>query len=339
MPKPITSQLQSSESASVQTLGSVEQQQQVADKLKAAVIIADDDQIVSSKPDQTKQQVPSSYGSGLATAAYDKELDGRVDSFDHVTFWVGNARQSAVFYMTQFGFEPLAFRGLETGSRDLACHVLRLNDTIIQLVSAVEPNNRELNDFLMSHGDAVKDVAFRVEQIESLLEHALENGAELVKPLEVLTFDDERERGESSAAAGGCLDRLVMKRATIRTFGDVTHTFIERNYEYQQARFLPGYHKPSLEVSSGCDDLTSRDLPLMTHHDDATTNARDELVGKFQLVPLVVVVVIVVVVVESFQVLVVVYKHHKRQSRCAQAAPKAATLFVQLMLMFARCAI
>jgi 4-hydroxyphenylpyruvate dioxygenase len=222
----------------------------------------------SSRLDGANDREPATTGqfNGLElgndaalTSADCKELEGRVDSFDHVTFWVGNARQSAVFYMTQFGFEPLAFRGLETGSRDLACHVLRLNDTIIQLVSAVEPNNRELNDFLMSHGDAVKDVAFRVENIEALLKHALENGAELVRPLEVVTFGDDTSEtsstpskvdvDESSETGTRRLDKYIMKRATIKTFGDVTHTFIERNYDYQLARFLPGYHKPSLEVS------------------------------------------------------------------------------------------
>lgn len=179
----------------------------------------------------------------VSTVGLAEKLEGRVDSFDHVTFWVGNAKHSAIFYMTQFGFQPFAFRGLETGSRDLACHVVKLNDTIIQFVSAVEPNNKELNGFLLSHGDAVKDVAFRVENIEDLLKHALSEGAELVTPLEITEFnpnDDDKNP----------LAKCVLKRATIRTFGDVTHTFVERNYDYDVAKFLPNYKKPSLEVSS-----------------------------------------------------------------------------------------
>lgn len=184
-----------------------------------------------------------------ACAKMDKECEGRVNAFDHVTFWVGNAKQSACFYMTQFGFQPLAFRGLETGSRDLACHVVRLNDKIIQFVSAVEPNNKTLNDFLMSHGDAVKDVAFRVENIEELLKHSIEQGAELVSPLEVITFNPTDENNDKEGEKEGSMEKCILKRATIKTFGDVTHTFIERNYEYATAKFLPGYKKPSLEVS------------------------------------------------------------------------------------------
>lgn len=174
------------------------------------------------------------------------QVEGRVDSFDHVTFWVGNAKQSAVFYMTQFGFEPLAFRGLETGFREHASHVVRLNDTIIQFVSACAPNNHELNAFLLSHGDAVKDVSFRVENIEDLLRHAIEQGAELVKPLEVEAFNPA---GLAEVKQDN-FPKYIVKRATIKTFGDVTHTFIERNYEYDQGLFLPGYSKPALEVSS-----------------------------------------------------------------------------------------
>lgn len=194
---------------------------------------------------ETKPEKPIRLNQeALACAQVAPECEGKVDSFDHVTFWVGNAKQSAVFYMTQFGFQPFAFRGLETGSRDVACHVVRLNDTILQFVSAVEPDNKPLSDFLMSHGDAVKDVAFRVHKLEALLEHALGQGAELVRPLEVETFDGNRSSKE------GELSRLIVKRATIKTFGDVTHTFVERNYEYDEpAKFLPGYHKPSLEVS------------------------------------------------------------------------------------------
>lgn len=176
------------------------------------------------------------------TAAVCSKGEGRVDSFDHVTFWVGNAKQSAVFYMTQFGFEPFAFRGLETGFRDHACHVVKLNDTIIQFVSACAPNNKEINSFLLSHGDAVKDVAFRVENIEALLKHAVEQGAELISPLETELFN--RENANQSS-----LTKYFVKRATIKTFGDVTHTFIERNFEYDGDTFLPGYNKPALEVS------------------------------------------------------------------------------------------
>ncbi|KAH9631314.1 hypothetical protein HF086_012565 [Spodoptera exigua] len=56
-----------------------------------------------------------------------KPEDGRFLAFDHLTFWVSNAKQAASYYVTRFGFEPLAYSGLETGSRKIASYAVRLN--------------------------------------------------------------------------------------------------------------------------------------------------------------------------------------------------------------------
>lgn len=202
----------------------------------------------AKKHDEIKNVTSIRTGNCASLDSTVDKVEGRVDSFDHVTFWVGNAKQSSAFYMTQFGFQPFAFRGLETGSRDLACHVVKLNQTIIQFVSAVKPNNETINNFLLSHGDAVKDVAFRVENIEDLLKHAIKQGAEIVNPLETIAFNLEQNK-PIVAEENNSLKKYIVKRATIKTFGDVTHTFIERNYDYEQAVFLPGYNKPSLELA------------------------------------------------------------------------------------------
>lgn len=218
------------------------------------------------KPNKTREPISSTKLEQVKEAAIASELantacnllehkvpkaEGLIDEFDHVTFWVGNAKHSASFFMSHFGFLPFAFRGLETGSRDLAYHVVRLNDTIIQFASALEPNNEQFGSFLASHGDAVKDVAFRVTNIESLLANAIDAGAELVSPIEICAFGETKtgELDTSKSLTTTESRKWILKRATIKTFGDVTHTFIERNFEYQDGCFLPGYNKPSLEVS------------------------------------------------------------------------------------------
>jgi len=48
--------------------------------------------------------------------------------FDHVKFWVGNAKQAASYYTTRMGFEYVAYQGLETGNRDVVSHVIRNGD-------------------------------------------------------------------------------------------------------------------------------------------------------------------------------------------------------------------
>ncbi|MDG2440632.1 MAG: VOC family protein, partial [Crocinitomicaceae bacterium] len=44
---------------------------------------------------------------------------------DYVELYVGNAKQAAHFYKTAFGFQSIAYRGLETGSTDSVSYVLK----------------------------------------------------------------------------------------------------------------------------------------------------------------------------------------------------------------------
>ncbi|MFH4984646.1 hypothetical protein AB6A40_011355 [Gnathostoma spinigerum] len=60
-----------------------------------------------------------------------KPSRGKFHSFDHIRFWVGNAKQAAYWYCFNFGFEPFAYRGLETGSRETVAHVIKQNDVSI----------------------------------------------------------------------------------------------------------------------------------------------------------------------------------------------------------------
>merc|ERR1711936_998937 len=97
---------------------------------------------------------------------------GRFLRFDHVEWWVGNAKQAASFYCARLGFEPLAYQGLETGSRRVAAHVVRQRDSIFVFKSAYEPGSAEcevMGRHLVAHGDGVKDVAFTVEDLDETM--------------------------------------------------------------------------------------------------------------------------------------------------------------------------
>ncbi|XP_017759472.1 PREDICTED: 4-hydroxyphenylpyruvate dioxygenase-like [Eufriesea mexicana] len=59
-----------------------------------------------------------------------KPIGGKFLSFHHLVFWVGNAKQAVSYYCTRLGFEPLAYRGLETGSRRIVSYVIRQNQNI-----------------------------------------------------------------------------------------------------------------------------------------------------------------------------------------------------------------
>lgn len=56
-----------------------------------------------------------------------KPEGGKFLCFDHITFWVGNAKQAASFYVTRMGFEALGYQGLETGSRQYSKHAVKKN--------------------------------------------------------------------------------------------------------------------------------------------------------------------------------------------------------------------
>lgn len=151
---------------------------------------------------------------------------GHYHGFDHVTFWVGNAKQAALFYCVRFGFKEVAYRGLETGSRDIVTHVIQQNDIFFAFQSPLNPDNEEFAAAIKQHGDGAKDIAFRVDDCRGIFAKAKERGAEVVRE----PFELKDDKG-------------VVVMATVKTYGDTTHTFVQRS-GWTGATFLPGYSAP-----------------------------------------------------------------------------------------------
>jgi 4-hydroxyphenylpyruvate dioxygenase len=142
---------------------------------------------------------------------------------DHVRFFVGNARQSAYFYRNAFGFDVVAYEGLETGVKHEAGYVLRQGEITFVLTSSLRANDPD-NMRLMFHGDGVKDIAFEVDDVRHAFEYAVGHGAVGV----VAPTKQEDEDGE-------------FEYATIRAYGDTTHSFVNR--DRYQGVFAPGFKK------------------------------------------------------------------------------------------------
>jgi len=106
---------------------------------------------------------------------------GQYFGFDHITFWVGNAKQAAVFYTTRLGFKEVAYSGLETGNRDIASHVVQQDKVYFVFKSPLNPGNEEFAKAMLQHGDGAKDVAFTVDDCRGIYQKALERGARSVK--------------------------------------------------------------------------------------------------------------------------------------------------------------
>jgi 4-hydroxyphenylpyruvate dioxygenase len=140
---------------------------------------------------------------------------------DHVELYVGNALQSAYYWMHALGFREVAYAGLETGVRDRASHVLQQGRIRIVLTGALRPDH-EIGRHVAAHGDGVKVIALSVPSAEHAYREATARGAEGV-----------REPWEAGDEHG------TVRLATIRTYGETLHTFVERG-AYRGA-FLPGY--------------------------------------------------------------------------------------------------
>lgn len=140
---------------------------------------------------------------------------------DYVEFYVGNAKQAAHFYKTAFGFQSLAYKGLETGSKDEVSYVLQQGK--IRLVLTTPLNSKSaINDHLRTHGDGVKVIALWVDDARKAHEETTKRGAKSY--FEPKIQSDEFGQIISSG---------------IYTYGETVHVFVERkNYK---GVFFPGY--------------------------------------------------------------------------------------------------
>src|SRR5205807_7453106 len=90
---------------------------------------------------------------------------------DHVRFFVGNARQSAYFYRNAFGFDVIAYAGLETKIKHEAGYVLRQGNITFTLASPLNPDHPDAQR-IVQHGDGVQDIALEVEDVRAAYELA-----------------------------------------------------------------------------------------------------------------------------------------------------------------------
>jgi 4-hydroxyphenylpyruvate dioxygenase len=142
---------------------------------------------------------------------------------DYVEFYVGNAKQAAHYYQSAFGFQPVAFAGLETGLTDRVSYVLRQDKVTIVLTGALKPDSQVAEHHKL-HGDGVKVIAMWVDDAQKSFDETTAKGAKPYK--EPYTIKDEH--GE-------------VKLAGIYTYGETIHMFIERSA--YNGDFLPGFIK------------------------------------------------------------------------------------------------
>lgn len=146
-----------------------------------------------------------------------------IKGFDHLEFYVGNAKQASFFYSTCFGFDRLAYCGLETRKREKTSYVLE-QGKIRFVISSAMSSDHPISQSVLTHGDTIAIIALVVSDINTAFEYAVIRGAiGLVPPT---TQEDEHG---------------IFRFAVIRSFGDTLIKFVDRS-DYSD-NFAPGYKK------------------------------------------------------------------------------------------------
>jgi 4-hydroxyphenylpyruvate dioxygenase len=169
-----------------------------------------------------------------------------LNGIDHVELYVGNALQAAFFYSRALGFRHVAYRGLETGTRDRVSHVLQQGRIRLVLTGALDSGS-EIAAHHRRHGDGVKVIALAVPDAARAYAEAVSRGARSVAEL----HETADENG-------------TVRLATIATYGETVHTFVERG----------AYDGPFLPAFEPVDDATA---------DSGMLLAIDHIVGNVEL--------------------------------------------------------
>ncbi len=144
-----------------------------------------------------------------------------INGTDYIELYVGNAKQSALYYQYAFGYELIAYQGPETGVKDRASYVLKQDKIRLVLTSPMSEDS-EITRHIAKHGDGVKVLALWVDDAEKSWKETTSRGA--------TSFADPATHTDEFGE---------VKTASIRTYGETIHTFVERkNYN---GVFLPGF--------------------------------------------------------------------------------------------------
>ncbi|HVP11538.1 MAG TPA: 4-hydroxyphenylpyruvate dioxygenase [Phycisphaerae bacterium] len=144
-----------------------------------------------------------------------------IRGYDHLEFYVGNARQAAQYYSRVLGFRPVARLGLETGCRDRASYLMQQGLVRFVLTSALAADH-EITRHCALHGDGVKVIALEVGDVEAAMREVKARGATILQPAQ--PFEDRHG---------------VLKTGVIKYAGDTAFKFVERGG--YRGVFAPGF--------------------------------------------------------------------------------------------------
>ena len=192
---------------------------------------------------------------GMITSEWEGIEHFKIHDFNHIEFFVGNAKQAVHFYRSIFGFQPHAYSGPETGNKEFVSYVLK-NNKIYFVFTTPLSSKHHATKWLDKHGDGVYDIAFRVECDEEAHDSCVSRGAISVMPPTV-TEDKNGKFGKSS----------------IKAYGDTIHSFIWRS-EYK-GLWAPGFEQLSLP-------RINNPIPSISVIDHVVGNVEEGMMDKWK---------------------------------------------------------
>ena len=182
------------------------------------------------------------------------QLSGRLLGFDHLLWWVGNARHTAHFFCSGFGFRVTAYAGPETGVRDRHSYVLEQGGVRFVVTNPLDPDS-EMAVHVRQHGDGVREIAYLTEGVTGVF------GAVMARGAHVAWAPTVHEDGNGWVRTAG-----------VWAYGDTVHSLVERQ-DYR-GPFLPGYER----WEGG--GATAR-RPLLQSYDHVVANVEEHRLDRW----------------------------------------------------------
>ena len=159
--------------------------------------------------------------------------------FSHIELFVGNAKQSLYYYSLVMGFNPIAYRGPETGNKDSVSYVLNKNKVNIVLTTPILKSHLA-SEWLKKHGDGIYDIAFKVEDAKEAYDSCISRGAESA-------YTPVKDKSKKYCISG------------IKTYGDVIHSFVESSFF--EGIWAPGF----IEIDKSFSSLNDTGIVRIDH--------------------------------------------------------------------------
>ncbi len=140
----------------------------------------------------------------------------------HVEFYVGNAKQAEFYYRKAFGFSRAAYRGLETGDREVTSYLMRQNRVSFILTTPLNPEHPAA-EHIKQHGDGVRDIAFQVADADHAFNEAVKRGATAVT--------EPRDLSDENG---------TVRHSAIATYGDTIHSLYSYSAVKNPVAIAPG---------------------------------------------------------------------------------------------------